>query len=49
LIASEDGADGSVLIHQDAKLYAGCLMALRLHHCRLLPDGVLMCTWRVGL
>jgi len=23
LIASEDGADGSVLIHQDAKLYAG--------------------------
>ena len=48
LIASPDGADGSVRIHQDARVYAGCSTALSRRRSMSRRAASCTCTWRAA-
>jgi hypothetical protein len=49
LVGSPDGADGSVVIHQDVRLFAGLFDGDEAATLALAPGRAPMSTWRVGV
>jgi quercetin 2,3-dioxygenase len=48
LVASPDAADGSVLIHQDARVYASCSTRAMRRRSMSMSGGASTCTWCAG-